>query len=76
MLVASRNTFILLAARPEPRAAPSFHKLVESDLQEAGNEFLNARLHHFIEHPIVINTTAETADAHFGAVFLTTRLIE
>lgn len=58
-----------------PRAALSFRKLVDRDLQKAGNEFLNARLHYFIEHPIVINTTAETADAYFGAVFLTARLI-
>lgn len=75
MLVASRNTFILLAEKRVPCAALSFRKLVDSDLQKTGNEFLNARLHHFIEHAIVINAAAETADAYFGAVFLTARLI-
>jgi hypothetical protein len=48
---------------------------VDSDLQKPGNEVLNARLHHFIEHAIVINATTDTEDAYFGAVLLTTRLI-
>jgi hypothetical protein len=75
MLVASRDTFILRAARSVPCAAHSFCKLADSDLQKAGNEFLNGRLHHFIEHAIVINATADTENAYFGAVLLTTRLI-
>jgi HJR/Mrr/RecB family endonuclease len=75
ILVASRNKFILLAARSVPRAAHSFRKLADSDLQKAGSEFLNGRLQHFIEHAIVIYTTTDTENAYFGAVLLTTRLI-